>query len=570
MGWIDIGDALWKVRPWMVVLFPAIYLIPIARVLGFPLQYGGRHFVKVNRLFGKWEHLVMKPRDTIVTAYLLGGIIWHAFVPARDMSEWMHAIAALVGASLIAVGFLQASFRRKAHLELAQFAGEHSNIHPQEFFDDLLCCSGLIRHVLPKAPWNTIDHANMDFTGGKRGFLKNRDLICGAWSTIWLARLLMLSTENMETVRLNRTAASLALLWAARVAQIARAKVTVEGRERIPAGMGADIFLFNHTSFIDFALAPIALSLRPGATDGTETGSSIPIFLLAKDHFRNNPLYYRILGIGKAAEALDMIFVDRSGKGERSRAKTVAIEATEKLLSTGKGLAIYPQGSRAAPYIDRDKSRFDSAYYTVGPRERIKRDGAHLKKGAAHIATEATIALASSGSDVEVRLIPVAILGAGIACPRGTSRILSNVHMKLKFGETIEIHPSHIEGMVSPEGARPSTPEEDAYVDFVTKLHSRIDVTLKTAAQVHATLERRFFEDIRNMLDALQHEEIAVAIKPWRGDDFLFHAILDAIYACPPSRWRVLHGELIHLLLHFAPRAELLAFKARIADEIPL
>jgi len=569
MAAADIAHALWDLSLWMLPFFAALYFVPIVRIAGYPLEYGGRLFMRVNRMFGQWEHIVMRPRDTIVALYLAGAIIYHAFVPTVGMSDWMHALTAVGAALLIAAGAIQASFRQAGQRALIEFVRQNPEIHPQEFFDHLLCCSGLVRHRLPARPFSTVDHFDMDFTGGKDGFIDKRDMLCGAWSTFWLGRLVLMASKAYEGRELNQAAASLALVWAARIAQLSRARFTVEGSERILPGRAADIFIFNHMSFIDFALAPIALSLRTREEVPGEEGPFLPLFLLAKDHFRDNPFYYRVLGIGKAAEALGMIFVDRKGSGERDRAKAVAREATEKLLSHGGGLAIYPQGSRAAPYVDRDGKRLDSAYYTVGPRERVKRDGAHLKKGTAHIATEAALSISREGSDEEVRLIPVAISGTGMACPKGTSKVLTNVHLKLTVGETIVLHPSHTGGMAPPEEAKPQTPEEDAYFDFVERLHSRIDMALKTVAHVHATLERRFFEEVRDMLDALQHEEIAVAIKPWRGDDYLFHAILDAIYACRPARWRALHGELIHLLLNFAPRSELLAFKARIADDIP-
>lgn len=568
MGWSEIAHGLWSIRSWMFPVLAAIYLIPLARLIGYPLEYGGRFFMPINKCFGQWEHAVMRPRDTILTVYLSGAIIWHAFVPASEMSEWMHAMAALVAAMLIAASALQASFRRRGHAALIEFVRQNPNVHPQEFFDHLLCCSGIIRHVMPKKPFRTVDPFDMDFTGGKDGFIKKRKLFCGAWSTFWLGRLMVLAAKLHRRTKLGRIAAALALVWAARVAQLARARVTVEGTDRILPGNAANIFLFNHMSFIDFALATVALAAVPAESENKRDKLNIPLFLLAKDHFLDNPFYYRILGIGMAAEALGMIFVDRRRSGENDRARDVAKESTRKLLSYGGGLAIYPQGSRGAPCIDREGKRLDSAYYTVGPRERIKRDGAHLKKGAAFIATEAALKLAESSPEEEVRLVPVAIFGTGIACPKGSSRILSNIHIRLRFGETISLSPAHMSGMSSPEGARPTGPEEEAYFDFVQKLHARIDVSLKTAAHVHAHLERRFFEDVRDMLDALQHEEIAVAIKPWRGEDYLFHAILDAIYACPPTKWRMLHGELIHLLLNFASRSDLLAFKARVADEI--
>ena len=40
------------------------------------------------------------------------------------------------------------------------------------------------------------------------------------------------------------------------------------------------------------------------------------------------------------------------------------------------------------------------------------------------------------------------------------------------------------------------------------------------------------------MLDTLQIEELAIAMKQWRGEDYLVYATLDCIYACKPRHWR--------------------------------
>lgn len=566
MRWMQLADSLWTLRPWMVPVFAALYFVPIMRILTYPLQYGGRLFMRLNRRFGQWEHLIMWPRDTLVTAYLSGAIIWHAFVPSAPSDEWEHALAALLAALLIASSAILASLRRRCHAALIAFTGAHPDIHPQEFFDHLLCCSGGIRHVLPQAPLRTVDYTNLDFTGGRTRFLGIRDKIVGGWSTIWIGRLILQAARRMKKRELEHITAALAHVWSARVMQIIKARFTFENIEKLPEGNTADIFLFNHMSFLDFALAPIALTTVGLSKEGE---LRIPLFLLAKDHFRHNVLYYHILGIGKVAEALGMIFVERGGNRAHERARSIVHEAVTAFVGSNNELAIYPQGKRTAPYLDREGARLDSAYYTVGSAPRIRADGGHLKKGAAHIAIESAMALASTEPERAVRLIPIAIFGTGIACPRDTSNILTNVSMRMKVGEIITVLPSQVTHAALPAGTHSTSREEDAYFDLVRKLHGRIDAALKNALHIHATLERRFFEDIRDMLGALQHEEISLAIKPWRGDDYLLHAILDAIYACPQARWRALHGELAHLLLNFAPRPELLAFKARVAEEVP-
>ncbi len=543
MSWMHIADTIFAVRPWFVPILAALYLVPIVRCLGAPLEFGGRYLMPLNRPFGQWEHLVMLPRDTLVACYLVLGAIWHASLAIR-FERLDSAVVAGIAALLIVQACLMRDFRRTAHLKLIAFAARHPEVHPQEFFDHLLCSSGMIRHCLPKQPFRAVDHTNMGFRSATRlRFCPLHDLIAGAWSTAWLTRLILMAARHWQGEELRAVGSAMALIWAARTAQLIRAEVTVEGRERLTPFGGPEIYLFNHPSFLDFALSPVALSARSQAGDGPKT--CLPSFLIAKDHFRDNPLYYRVLGIGRAAEALGMIFVERGREGNADRGRAVAEQASEKLAAGGGPLAIFPQGTRSLPCVDARGNRLDSAYYTVGPRERIMADGRHLKKGAAHIAVETARKLseADPGSP-GVRLVPVAIFGTGIACPRREHRLRRNCSLRLSIGEPIVLTGTAAEA---------------------DKVHQRIDTALKTAARVHATLERRFFEDIRGMLDSLELEEISLAMKPWRGDDFLFHAVLDAIYACPPAKWRMNQGELIHLTLNFAPREQLLAFKGRVA-----
>lgn len=558
MQWQDIADDIFLVRPWFFPILGALFLIPLLRAVTAPIQYGGCIFMRINRIFGKWEHLVMLPRDFIAAPYLSAFALWQ-IIRAIWLYEWERGVLALIATGLVGLCFLQRSFRKKAHLKLLDFARENPAMHPQEFFDHMLCSSGAVRHKLPNEPFRKVDHTDLDFLAeGKKTWLPWLSFFCGTWSTVWVAKLIALSSKKLAGNILKEIASALALVWAARVSQLINAHVTVEGREFLNSDAGLDIFLFTHASFLDFALAGIALAARPQDTSSPAPSRCLPTFLVAKDHFRDNPIYYRILGIGRCAELLGMIFVDRKNTSGSERARMVAQKASELLADGGADLAIYPQGTRSAPCINPREDRIDSAYYTVGTRDRIKGDGLHLKKGAAHIAVNTALTLAAKDIKQNVRIVPVAIMGTGIACPKGSIKIRPNTQICLRIEKPIVIFPEQAFEISK------NVPE------FVENLHAKIDLALKTAAHVHAVLERRFFEDIRSMLDPLQIEEISLAIKPWRKDDFLVHAILDAIYSCPKKKWRAFIGELSHLLLNFAPRSELLAFKSKIADAIPL
>ncbi|MBN1283679.1 MAG: 1-acyl-sn-glycerol-3-phosphate acyltransferase [Proteobacteria bacterium] len=565
MDWQGAAEALWRVRWWFVPVFAALYLVPLFRVAGMAFEGGGSALMRVNRLFGLWEHAVFIPRDTLATAYLAGGFLWHLFL-ALELASPEHAAVAAAALALMSAGWAQRHFRRQGHMALAEFASRNPTVHPQEFFDHLFCVSGAIRHRLPQSPARVIDPAHLDFRNhGKGARLRWPTLACGAWSTAWLAKLLV-SCGDMKNQRwLARFADAMALVWASRLAQLMRAEVSVEGADRLAAHAGPQMLLYTHASFVDFALAPLVPASMAAQPGGPRKGC-VPSFLIAKDHFRDNPLYYRLLGIGRAAEALGMIFVERRGRSSPARARGVVWQATGKMVDEGAMLGIYPQGTRATPCTGVEGERLDSAYYTVGEPERIKRDGAHLKRGAAFIAVEAAMGLAAAGEREGVRIVPVAIKGSGIACPRGSARIMSDVRMRLVIGEPIRILASDVAGLKSPDEGGPHNKGEERYFEFADHLHRRIDVSLKEAYGVHAVLERRFFEDVRGLLDHNEIEEVALAVKPWRGDDFLFHAVLDAIYCAPPSKWRRFLGELVHLMLNFATREEMLAFKGRVVD----
>ncbi len=554
MEWVEYADDIFELRLWLAPLLLALFLIPIVRIATAPFEYGGRYFMKLNRRFGQWEHVAMLPRDFLAAPYLALFAIWQA-VRAIELSDWEKGAASLIAVALIALCFSQRCFRRRGHLKLVEFASRWPGIHPREFFDHMLCASGALRHVFPERPFQTIDHTNMDFSSASGSWHWWSALMRGVWSTVWIARLILLSAKNFENSALRKTASALALVWAGRAAELSRAQVSVSGRERLQNDAGLDIFLFTHASYLDFALAAVALAARPQVDDTEVPSRCLPTFLVAKDHFRDNPFYYSVLGIGRVAEALGMIFVERSGS--RDSAKLIGAKAAEMLSTGDVDLAIFPQGTRAVPCVNHKRERIDSAYYTVGTRARIKDDGKHLKKGAAHIAVQTAQALEERGIKQNVRLLPVALSGTGIACPKGSIKIKAYASMRLNVGEPIIIRPAQTSEIST------------QYDEFVEQLHSRIDVTLKSAAHVHATLERRFFEDIRSMLEPLELEEISLAMKPWRGDDYLAHAILDAIYACKPDKWRAYLNEFVRLMLDFAPRAELLAFKGRVAESVP-
>jgi len=517
-------------------------------------------FMKLNRLFGIWENLIRWPRDILITLLLLAGIVLHLQEFAITQRS-QNIIWPIIAASLIASSIILMLIKHRDKKLLIEFAREHPTIHPKEFFDHLLCQSGIIGHILPDTPLKTINPSNLDFrkkNNGKRVSLFTR--INGAWSTIQLARLALFTASKCKPEYTQEVASSLALIWATRIAELTHAAISVEGKETLPNPGTPQLFLFTHASFLDFAYATLALSSRPNAFPKSKFVNHLPHFLMAKDHFKKNLFLNRVLGLGRIADALGMIFVDRKDAEKEvrvERAEAIAKRAAEKLIHDGMEIAIFPQGSRSAPYLGANGERLDSAYYTVGSEKRIAGDGKHLKKGAAHIAYESALMLNGMKSEQRLELIPIAITGSGIACPKGSGKILQNVHIRLMVGDMVPISALSCRG-----GAK------EHKTQCIERIHGGIDNSLKSAAKIHAELERRFFEDLIHTLDPLEVDELAIAMKSWRGEDYLPYAIIDAIYACPHKKRRSLQGELIHDILNFATRDDLLKLKGRIASLI--
>lgn len=555
MDWIAIANGLWQVHPYTAIILGIVFFVPICRLITFPIQYGGRIFMKLNRISGIWEEVISSFRNSLVVVYLAGGAAWQAYLFVSNRSP-EHIAYAAASIALIAITFANSRWKKMAYLRLADFVEQFPTIHPQEFFDHLLCSKAAIRHALPEMPFRGIDPASVDFSDNGKGRVLISKMIVGIWSTFRIARLAILVDRTFGQKVLCEVAPSFVAIWATRICQLIGAHVVAHGLESIPKSNALQIYVFTHKSFLDFVVAPL-VPLAVALRDGREPRKRLPHFLMAMDHFRKNILLYRILGIGRTAEAMGMMFVRRGGSNNAERAQRVSEDAAKKLVFEDFDLAVFPQGTRALPYPDAKAEYLDAGYYTAGSRERIRADGKHLKKGTSFIATEAAQMLLNSGSSQEIRIIPVAVQGTALACPKGSTRIESGVDISLRVGEPILISPPSV-GIV--DGAELS--------DFASVLHSRIDCSLKTTAEVHAEIERKFFRDIHGMLDPLIFDEIAVAMKPWRGDDYLVHAILDVIYTCHPDRRRQLIGELVHSILNFASRDELLAFKSKAVDAL--
>ena len=153
----------------------------------------------------------------------------------------------------------------------------------------------------------------------------------------------------------------LARLWSRAILAVAGVKVKVEWQGRLQPGQ-AYVFMANHTSTVDIWTLLVALPLR--------------VRMIAKKQLLRIPLF------GWAMWAGRFIFIDRANAVAARR----SIDEAEGRIRGGHSVLLFPEGTRS-----RDGR--------LGP----------FKKGGFHLAI-----------DAGVPVVPVVLIGAGEAMPRGS------------------------------------------------------------------------------------------------------------------------------------------------------
>lgn len=423
---------------------------------------------------------------------------------------------------------------------LQEFARLNPCVHPSEFFDHGCRRLGFFPHRLPQKARSLIDPDHLDFRTGKKPRRSFWLLLCGVYDTFLFATLAYKAFVWKGERAIRSAGSGLSVVWASRIAQIAKMKVTVKRPDSLETVRhGRLLFALNHTSFFDFCLAPLAY--REENKDGSSK-DFIPSIMVAKDHFKDNFFLYRVVGFGRMLEAWGMVFVDRKSKEALKALQTVRA-TVNKLLSNRMSFAVYPQATRAWGQKDRCGERWDAAYFCVGRKGRLQKEDGHFKKGIGHIAVELAEGLKKHRLGGEVFVVPVAIAGPGTACPKGSLRVQTETEVSIQLGEPLRVEPQ----------------------TAVEKLCRGIDSALQKLLEVRARLERRFFTDLRALLDTQGIEEVSVAFREWREQGNLIYAMIDCIYALPQKQWRPLLVEFSSLLRRHITRDDLTAFRNKLA-----
>lgn len=533
-----------------------LYLFPAARLLFFFAHDDFFLLRHLNRFAGRLELFFGWARDYTLmplSLYWFGNRVtgWIQFADPFSMPYELF----FLGLSIYARWW-----RWHGLAPLQELARLNPKIHPTEFFEHLHARLGFLPHRVPDKARRVIDPAHLDFRTGKRSSLSFWIFLRGVYDT-FLFGTLAYKAFCWKGVKYIRTAGSgLSLVWASKIFQGARMEVLVDRFSNIEEGKhGKLIYALNHSSVFDFCLAPLAYHQEN--KDGSAK-NFIPSTMVAKDHFKDNFFLYRVVGLGRMLEAWGMIFVDRKTKGTDKAKKAVSL-AVKKLLGSQMTFSIYPQGTRSWGQKDRDGSRWDAAYFCVGRKERLKKEGGYFKKGVAHIAVETALSLLKLRFGGKVWVVPVALRGAGTACPKGSLKVQTETTVSIKVGDPLCIDPNMFHPLknLSFQDAFDHTD----YRQKILECGNAIDNSLQQLLGVKTRLERRFFTDLRGMMGGPAIDEVAVALKEWREGNPLVYIILDCIYALPQKRWYSLTVELAQSLRSDHPQEKLLELRNKVA-----
>lgn len=527
----------------------ALYLIPI---ISLPVYSLKKHiqYSSVHAFFGRIEWFFSIYRDLFIPPFLIIYAVYLFFDSGLTVYPFLYILFA--GLSIWNY------FHRRGRIRiLMEFIIGDFLLEPVEFFRYYFSAvSGLPGH-LPERPSKVVT-LPIDCRD-KKSRVIFRPFIPGLITTGILARLVVRASKWKGSVFSGKVAESAAAIWGARVVQLTRSRLDVEGMEFLTNVKGRAIFVANHKSFIDFTLIPLIIRL---ANLKREKPFKCR-FMAAREHFRDNIFLYHIIGMGKALEKIGTVFVDRSSK--LKRATDAVSEAAGKMVEDGVDIALYPQGTRAYGNKTSDGRRMDAGYYTTGSPDKLINERGHMKKGAAYLAVDVAIMQAKSGSSLSV--VPIGLEATGTVVPRGKVRVQTGVNMKVSFGHPITLSSDNLGELMKVKRGTPEYNEMRGLL--VESVFEKMDESLKAVLRIHERLNKRLLIDIREMMRDDMIDKFLEALKAWRDDEDLIFSTIDCIYSLPARLWSSHLNRLAQLIVETdTSRDKILEFKKIVVEEM--
>ncbi len=445
-------------------------------------------------------------------------------------------------------------------LQMTEFMRANPRVHPQEFFEHYYRRLGPAATPIPGQARGAIDPHDISFKSGKKPRQSYWLLIHAFYDTAIFARS---ATKAMQTLgpQYGREVFDvMAQLWGKRILQLFRAQLQVKGDELFNQLDGKIILIFNHKSHLDFVFNFFALSVTKRA-DGRPI---LPRYMAAKDHFLDNRLIYEGIGVGKLIESVDMVFVDRKGKG-----KDAIAQAADRLASKEIEIAMYPQGTRVFGNKGWNGERQDAGYYTSGSLHSLQQEMGHLKKGAVFLALDTAIAVRHQ--DIPVHLVFIGIEGTATLAPKGSFKVETEGTVLFNVSGVVTLHTSDVANLTKPSGPA-TTAEETAYLEKATTLQREIDAHLIEALGLHEKLKNRFLDDARHRTLTPKEDFFRLTHRLQQAKqtkEELPFTILDRIYALDPTYWEARLKEIAHWLTSVEdPSAELMSLRDQVTEQL--
>ncbi len=483
----------------------------------------------LNLLAGKIEYAIGHLRDYTIGVVMMGMFVYtlSRMLFSQDSSIISNRFSSLFYDGFFALLSLW-TYRRHVTtgLKMTEFMRGNPFAHPEEFFEHYYRRLSPAAVPIPAKAGRTVDPTDVSYLTGRPPRQSSWLLLHSVYDTAIFARSVYRAVETLGQEYGREIFDVMASLWGSRMLQLFRTRLKVEGVEKFNGLTGKVILVFNHKSILDFVLNFFALSSTRLASGRTIR----PRFMASKDHFVDNKFVYNGIGVGKVIEGVDMVFVDRKGKG-----RLAILDACRKLAEKEIDIAMYPQGTRAMGNYGVHGERLDAGYYTTGTLNSLKKTLGHLKKGCAYLAVDTAMVL--KPRNIPVHLVFIGIDGTSTLLPKGSLKIQTEVSVKMTVGDVVTINPAEVEGLERPMDENPQNDSQKRYLDLITRLQEQINRGLLGSLGLHEKLRSRFLREVKegsliptDKLLILNHQ----LTQAEREENPLPFVILDRIYALPP------------------------------------
>lgn len=550
---------------WLLAIAAVFFVVPVLRLLWFFAQLvtfklGPKKlflnailqrqraepqdfFIKILFALSQWEYFTLTIRFYVVglslTVWLVALLIlgfWQGRVV--DLTNGFH----LALAALVVLNFVNQAHWFKSELKICEFSRRFPNLHPSVFFWayklevafgslDLFSTLTLPTLMVAEADFREKDHQTR---------LKFWVLWQGLIDTAYLAHLILTASCRVGTHYATEVFDSLSCQWGKRMLQHTSSHFVVQGSEKLQGLEGRNLIICNHKSMLDFVLTFFALS-----ETRFQTRYFRPRFIVAKDHFKDNPIIYHLLSLGRTIKAMGMVFIERKN---RAQSFSNLREAARALVFKDIDVTVYPQGTRARGNQDRVGKRRDAGYYTTLSKKHPLGVRSHLKKGSGYLIFDALMELHRLSSPLTLNLIFVGIHGTATTLPGGQLRI--------QTGNTIEFHIGDVVSLEASSFAKElqaTTPEQHKILkeQFSDKMNALIDKKLKETLGLHESLKKRYLTDLKGhfMFESEKLTQITKSLDEVETQTDIGYKILDQIYALPTAEWNGYLSQLSQILL---------------------